>query len=607
MNRAQAIAKAADRRLWVRGIVAAAGPCVSVAMAVGLGLVAADRVFALRLPVWALVAAPAALGFAATVLVAARLRAREGDAAVVLDSALGLRDRISSSLALERAARNGDASDPFFALARSDAERAAEGADVRRAIPLRFDNWWVAAPALLAGLVAAALYAPVFDVLGAEERRVERVALEEERESAAEDIEAIREELREATANTAADAATPEQLRALEDLEQELAQGRVDPDEARAQAASRLDDLAEGLDDLADRDDRALDALGERFASLDERAGESAATKPLEDALRRNDWERAAEALEQLEREIARDSGMDEAARRRAAEDLRNLSRALEQAAASEATEQAGGESSTEQQDRAKNNDAFDALRDRGVPSELARDLADAESADEVREALEEQGAPPEQADRLAERIAEENRARAAEEQANRDLRDLADALDRAAEDAENPPAPDETSAPEPSPTQTPPDEPMRPGDAQQQQQQQQQQGPSQEQRTPSGGDQRPEQSQSPSERESEKDPGAPQRQPQQGPAQDVGSDQGDENTAERDEGRRVDDAQRPDGQPQEGTEDAEGASKDDAASPSDQESPPGAQQSQRDSSGRGAGQESPTSRPGGNADRDAG
>jgi hypothetical protein len=609
MTRARAITTAANRRLWLDAIVRSAGRSLTLAAAGGLALVAVDRLLGIGLPVWTLLSAPILVGCVGAGFLAARERRRAGDASIVLDHALGLRDRVSSSIALERVASNGDANDPFLALAREDAERVSSDANVRRAIPIRFDNWWVAAPFAAAALVTASLFTPVFDVFGASERRVERVALEERRERSQEVIDEIKEELRQATANQSADAATPEQLRALEELERELAQGEISPDDARTKAASRLDDLAQSFEDRAEREDRTLDALGEKFASLDGRASDDSAAKPLEDALRRGDWGAAAEALEQLRRETASDSSISPEEREQVARDLDDLARAIEQAAGPEQQAQGGADQpgthdEAGDPERPEDGGAFDQLREQGVPSDVARDLAESRDAQEISDALQREGLAPEQAERLADRIAQENERRGSEEQAQRDLRDLAKALDDAAENARNPDAPP-SPPPTPSPTQTPPTDPNRPSANEQRREQE---GPPQEQRTPSGGENRPRNENDPSSRESEKDPGAPQRNPQQGPSQDVGTDQGDEQTSPNSDqrGRQVDDAQRPDAQPQPGTQDQQGSSKDDASSPSNQEAPDGAQQSRRDASGRGAGQEGESQRPGANADQRA-
>lgn len=607
MTRARAITTAANRRLWLDALVRSAGRSLTLAGAGGLALVALDRLLGVGLPVWSLVGAPILLGFVGAGFLAARERRRAGDASIVLDHALGLRDRVSSSIALERAANDGEAHDPFLALAREDAERVASEASVRRAIPIRFDNWWLAAPFAAAALVTASLFTPVFDVFGASERRVERVALEEQRERSQEAIEEIKEELRQATASGAADAATPEQLRTLEDLERELAQGDISPDDARTKAASRLDDLARSFEDRAEREDRSLDALGEKFASLEGRASEESGAKPLEDALRRGDWGAAAEALEQLRRETAADSSISPDERERVARDLDSLARAIERAAGPEQPAQGGVDPSRSPEDagdpeRREESGAFDELREQGVPSDVARNLAQSRDAKEISDALRREGLAPEQAERLADRIAQENERRASEEQAQRDLRDLAKALNDAAENARNP---DANPSPTPSPTQTPPTDPNRPNANEPRRDQQ---GAPQDQRTPSAGDNRPRNENDPSSRESEKDPGAPQRNPQQGPSQDVGTDQGDEQTSPNSDqrGRQVDDAQRPDAQPQSGTQDQQGSNKDDASSPSNEEAPDGAQQSQRDASGRGAGQEGQSQRPGSNADQRA-
>jgi hypothetical protein len=602
MTRARSIAKAADRRLWLAALVRAAGRCATIAAIGGLALVGADRVFAFDLPVWALIASPLAIGAAAATLLAVRARRRAGDASIVLDHALGFRDRVSSALALERVAHNGEANDPFLTLAQRDADRVASDARVRSAIPLRFDNWWIAAPFAAAALVTAAMFTPVFDVLGRAERRMTEVALEEQREEAAVALEEVREELRKATANESAEGATPDELRALEELERELAEGAIDADDARSEAASRLEDLAQSFEDSAEREDRSLDALAERLGRRDEASASSSASA-LDDALKRNDFDSAAQALEDLRRNIARDSSSTPAEREQLARDLDSLARSLEQASGPRESGEQPAENETPSDNDAapQNQSAADALREHGVPSDAANELADSQSANEIREALQDRGLAPEQADRLAERIAEENRNAAAEEQAQRDLRDLSEAIEKAAENARDPETIPPTPPPTPSPSKTPPEEPSRPDTGAERPEPGE---PTEEQRTPAAGEDRPQNTSDPSKRESEKDPGAPERTPQQGPAQDVGSDQGDDNTAEKDKGRQVDDAQRPDGNPQPGSEDAPGSNADDAASPSNQKSPDGAQPANRDAQGKGAGQEGKEQRPGGNADR---
>lgn len=576
MTRAHAIAKAADRRLWLAAIVRAAGRCLTVAAGAGVALVATDRLLGMEVPFWTLVATPVLAGVIATGLVGARERRRAGEASIVLDHALGLRDRVSSALALERAASNGEAHDPFLALARDAADQAAAGASVRRAIPVRFDNWWLAAPVAISALVALAALLPAYDVLGARERRIERVALEERREDARTAIEQARQALREATAEAAPDGASPEQLAALEQLDRELAQGRVSPDDARTQAASRLGDLAQNLEDRAEREDRTLDALGERFSSLDQRVSEQSRVRPLEHALRQGDMGAAAEALERLRRDLAPGSGLTDAEREGLARDLSNLARAIEEAGAREPT--------NDEPSSPRKEEAFDELRERGLPSDLARDLADSPNADELRDALEDRGMAPEQADRLARQIAEENRRREGEAQAERDARDLAEALDRAAENARHPETLNPEEPPQPSRPSQSPESPESAG--------------RDDQRTPPEDRER-----DPSDRRDRGDGTRPQ---QRGPAQDAGVREGEERRADDERGRSRDDAQRPDSTPQPGTQQDQNAREGgEGASPADRPAQPGAQQSERDAQGQGAGQESQR-RGGANADRES-
>lgn len=581
MTRARDIANAAHRRLWLAGVVRAAGRCATLFAAGGLALVVADRALALHLPVWALVASPLALGVGASIALGARARRRAGDASVVVDHALGLRDRVSSAIALEQ-----DDADSFAILAQREGERASETVDLRRAIPLRFDNWWVGAPIATGALLAGAILLPTWDALGRDAQRVEEVARRAEIDDAVRSIDDSAQRAREALAQAAVDAATPEQLAALDEIEQELAQGRIRPDEARAQAASRLDDLARSFEDRAERDDRAADALAERFGALDADTRESN-TRDLEEALKRADFDAARRALEQLQRDLAsQDSADPDAARERLARDLDAISRALQDAARQrELDAPRSPDAPPTPPDAPRNPDAFDALREQGLPSERANELADERDPRALRDSLEREGLTPEQADRLARQIAEENRRLDAQEQAERDAQDLADALQDLSRDVRDNAVPTPPPAP-PTPPQPPSaTDPSQPQDAER--------DPS---RPTTPDPQGREDRQQPGQRESDKDPGAQQRNPQQGPSRDVGTDQGDEQQRSTERGRRADDAQKPDAQnPQPGPQDAPTQSKDDAASPSNQPAPPDSQPTQRDPGAQGTPQETET------------
>ncbi|MBX3357134.1 MAG: hypothetical protein KF745_01770 [Phycisphaeraceae bacterium] len=432
MSRTHEVARAARRRLGVRDLVNRLGPALVVGSALGLGAVVAERVLgASGLAWWVVVAVPVAGSAAGAAAIAAFRRRSLLEAGGEVDAALGLRDRLSTGLAF-----SGATAGPFASIAVEDGERAAGGVALRRAIPVRFGSSWWAWPVLLVGAVGAGWLLPEWNLL--RPAAVSPLVLAEReraRVEAAKDVVAAVESIRATHDAPTVDVAGREQLAVLEQIEQELADGRVSPEEARRVAAAAMDEVAKEKGEAAEEAQRRADALREQLAQAGAGGGNPSgggSGSVLSDALRRGDVSGAAKAAEAMSRELAE---MTPEERAKAAESLEHLAEDLE--ALSRPEEKAAGETGQEQArpgEDPREQKAVEALQDQGLSKEQASRLSKETDGEKIREELEKNRIDPETARRAAEKIAEQNRERRAEEQAAKERESLARSLKSAAQ-----------------------------------------------------------------------------------------------------------------------------------------------------------------------------
>ncbi len=292
------------------------GASISAA-AVGLSRIAGDK----ELWPW-LVAGPPIVGLACGLGIAWARRWPQMHAARQLDLRLGLKDRLSTAMALR-----GQAG-PFSQWSVQEAEAAAAGVQLGRAVPLRAEWTWGAWPMLVAAALLGGVYLP--SVNWSRPRSSPAVMVAEKRD-AANQVAKITEALRQTVAQNEA---KPDQLRELEKLEQELASGTIDAQKAREQAASKLNDLARTTEDKAKVDQASAEMMRDELAK-------AAAQKPpvskdkaplasaIDDALKRGDLAAAGEAAKQAADQFDR---MSESERKELARELDDLAQAIEDA-----------------------------------------------------------------------------------------------------------------------------------------------------------------------------------------------------------------------------------------------------------------------------------
>ncbi len=317
------LAAGAARRAFVADLAFAAGRGLSFGAAGGLLLIGASKL-GVHLPPWpVLVGASAGIGLAAAAAWAIARRWSPMRAAEVLDERLGLQDRLATAIAVS------DASDPFAQWAIADAEHAAPSVKIDRAIPVRLDWTWSAWPLLAAGATAVAIFAPVRSIIRNSSRPE---PTEAERTQAAAQLRQTADAIRQSLPDEKVQAATAEQLKALEELQNELSHGRVDPEQAAIQAAKQVEDVAKRLEADSAAAQKAADAMREQLAkAATETSGrpESERPSPLMDAIQRGDIRTAAEAAAAA---AENEQNLTPQEREQLARDLDQLAQALEAA-----------------------------------------------------------------------------------------------------------------------------------------------------------------------------------------------------------------------------------------------------------------------------------
>lgn len=437
-----------DRSLHLAGLGAALG------LALGIGVLLLDRLGVMASPWWAyiaLIAAGAAGGIWRAFITAPPLLR----VAVQLDRSLRLKDRFATAHILSagdspvRLRMDGD----FAALVEHDAQRFAQKLDVRSVTPIRLTRVWGGALLLAASLLAGVWYLPPLAKAGisdSDPTSPEAIAAlaqdEQEREEVRRQIEHVIEEAQQASLQ---DDRTRERIEALERLREQLAladaaarEDQKDSQSLREETAAQMNELSRQLAEQAQRDLIAAQELTERFTRL-ERPDAPMTADEFDEALRRGDFGRAAESLEELLR--SRES-LTPQEQQELAEHLRTLSEEIERA----------GEQH-QQQLNERREQLEQVLRDHGINDEAIRELlneTEPADVDELTDALDEHITDKELAERLARELQRQRERQDIERRVENDAEAIRESLREAADTlhpTEPPPPPDSPESPDPS------------------------------------------------------------------------------------------------------------------------------------------------------------
>lgn len=313
---------AARRRLWVNRYLQYLGTCLLWAGLAWLVAVVIQKVAIHNLPLG--YAALGAAGLAALAALVWLLLTGEDPitAAVALDQAGAVKERLSSALYLRRSA------DPFSQAAVADAERTAAMIQVRNVLPVRYPRRVNhAAIGWLAALLVLWLL-PTIDVTGklqATQKKQEEIR--KQQEIVAQKVEQIKKVQEQLKKENKADS---ELAKKLDESLQNLTNLGQQPDkmpgvEAMKQVTSLKDELRQQQQDLRKQADAMQAALAKlALANMDSQSKISEFSK----ALASGDFKQSKAALQQLQQEI-QEASKDPAKAAELAKQLEALSQAL--------------------------------------------------------------------------------------------------------------------------------------------------------------------------------------------------------------------------------------------------------------------------------------
>lgn len=434
--------------------ISLAGPWLTCGATLGMAGVLASRLLGLpgHWGLWA--GMPVVVGGVVAVIRAWWGRVPLLAAASVVDQALGLKDRLSNGLAFAegsfgagirgvKVGGGGSEVDPFVGAAVAEAEATAAAGRVQRAIPFRFGETWSVWPVLVVVTIALGIWLPPQSML-TRVSEARRATAERQRKDIVEQISKARSAIaRAATTAAPGSAATPEQVRSLEDLERELTSNPAsDPRQALDRAAETLQSAAAGAEADAQRAASTDDAVRERLDALARAHPPEPAESALSRAIRSGDLgaaEQAARAIDSATPRTSQGSG-EKQANESLAKDLDRLASDLKELREREGREAVGDETSAQRPDPLDRK-----LDEQGLSREQALGAERSGDRESIQKELERAGVEPAAAQRLAEQLEARNDQRRAKQQAEDKTRELEEGLRQAAEEAREKSSPPKT------------------------------------------------------------------------------------------------------------------------------------------------------------------
>ncbi|MHC4775560.1 MAG: hypothetical protein ACYTBR_09880, partial [Planctomycetota bacterium] len=340
--------------------------------------------------------------------------------AIRLDRALGLKDRLGTADAIRRGRARGELAD----LARLQAERLAEALDVRLATPIRFTRIWAVAVLLTVGLWAGVAFLPAF-VPGAGAATTSNTP--QLTRQSADIVETISDAVTDLD-REGLDEASREDLETLDELARQLSgepATEAELAEARDRSAAQLEQVADRLAEQSDRTLEAVDEVTRRFREIEVPPEAPEPVEALAEALFEGDLEQAADRFDEL---MEARQEMTPEAQQQTGEELRQLADQLEPTRDDPDLVQ-------------RTNEIREALEDLGLDEESARELLEQMDPQAREQALREQDLEPDAAQQLTEDLQELREQQQVREQADEQQRQLAEALEDAAEQLDRPEA----------------------------------------------------------------------------------------------------------------------------------------------------------------------
>lgn len=365
----------------------AAGWAMLAVLAVTALLLVVQRLFAIAIPMWAFAVAPA-VALVLSVIDVWRRRPDEYQAAVKLDSVLGLKDQISTALYVRQHNETDPSTSGFRKPVLEQAVRAATAASIHRAMPLRLPRiWGVVVPASLVVILVAWLMPPM-DLMGLEQARRQRqqqqAAAVQSQEQVVRTVSTLKQTQRDNPAGL--DEQTVQAMKQLASLSSE---NLTDPLKKR-QAVAALSDVQEKLGEKARQKQSQLDRTQAMFSQLD--SPDEGPVGDFADALKRGDYQAAQKHLQNIAQAL--DQG-DAAQKQQLQHQVQNMQQQLQQMAQQQKQMQQQAQQNAQQQ-----------LQNAGVSKQQIQQLKQQGfQPQQVQQALQQQGRSQQQAQQQAQQI----------------------------------------------------------------------------------------------------------------------------------------------------------------------------------------------------------
>ena len=355
-----------------------------------------ERAFVLGIPLEWSIAATGLIGLIITVAGVIRARTDALAAAVVLDGAASLKERISSALTIR-----GN-TDPFAQATLHDAEKIAGSIHVPTHVKYRSPDLW---PWSLASVVAAVLFfyfMPVLNLLASDQKdqTTDESATVQERQAVEVALQSQVQKIKERIADKPALASLQQEIDQLE-LPDEATKT---PEDVRREAVKKIENVADKLREKLQAENLdSHDTLKRELAKLEPPQGDDHASKLMQ-AMAAGDMETAKDEMSKLKQELeeaARNGDADAKKKlNEMAEKLDDFAKQLEKLAEQQKTEKdlenKGGLSAEEAKQLLKDLEGK-------TPQQIAQEL---------QKRLAESGMTKQQLEEMAKKIAQDQQAR---------------------------------------------------------------------------------------------------------------------------------------------------------------------------------------------------
>lgn len=267
--------RSAKHRLWLNRWLRCFGWAMVIATSGWMAAWIADRLLLLEWPMQWVAAGLSGAALLGSIIWFLTTREAAGHAAESLDTAAGLKERISTSLHFTAS------EDPFAQAANADAEKRVAGLTARSFIPLRWNRSLTWSMSLVA-VALLSLLLPEWDILGKRKKKNEAVA----REAAVKQVKLATAKSAEAIKHVVEKIPELENSAEYKELQAGLKGPEKAPEELRREAIKKLDRMSERL---------KKEAAAERFKALEETKKQMA--KAIDSENMKSEMGRMMEAL----------------------------------------------------------------------------------------------------------------------------------------------------------------------------------------------------------------------------------------------------------------------------------------------------------------------